>query len=174
MNLLVNFPPAPVRILRDYTVAPLPSYKCCPLKGDRLLVTTWAIVLLVKHPSVTRRATGGAVATPTRGFPRMKSTPTGTRKQVAGGVDETATPRRTVMPAHRSRARSYRRPRNSQARFRGKGKGGRRPRRLQPQSNPRQSTSKTRKRTCGRLQESSCSRSGRMRQIFKGIGHVAP
>jgi len=53
MNLLVNFPPAPVRILRDYTVAPLPSYKCCPLKGDRLLVTTWAIVPLVKHPSVT-------------------------------------------------------------------------------------------------------------------------
>jgi len=42
-----------MRILRDYTVAPLPSYKCCPLKGDRLLVTTWAIVPLVKHPSVT-------------------------------------------------------------------------------------------------------------------------
>jgi len=42
-----------VRILRDYTVTPLPSYKCCPLKGDRLLVTTWAIVPLVKHPSVT-------------------------------------------------------------------------------------------------------------------------
>jgi len=34
-------------------VALLPSYKCCPLKGDRLLVTTWAIVPLVKHPSVT-------------------------------------------------------------------------------------------------------------------------
>ena len=49
----MNFPPAPVRILRDYTVAPLPSYKCCLLKGDRLLVTTWAIVPLVKHPSVT-------------------------------------------------------------------------------------------------------------------------
>ena len=43
-----------MRILWDYTVALLPSYKCCPLKGDRLLVTTWAIVQLVKHPSVTR------------------------------------------------------------------------------------------------------------------------
>jgi len=42
-----------VGILRNYTVTPLPSYKCCPLKGDRLLVTIWAIVLLVKHPSVT-------------------------------------------------------------------------------------------------------------------------
>jgi len=42
-----------MRILRNYTVALLPSYKCCPLKGDRLLVTTWAIVPLVKHPSVT-------------------------------------------------------------------------------------------------------------------------
>jgi len=42
-----------VRILRNYTVALLPSYKRCPLKGDRLLVITWAIVLLVKHPSVT-------------------------------------------------------------------------------------------------------------------------
>jgi len=31
-----------MRILRNYKVAPLPSYKCCPLKGDRLLVTTWA------------------------------------------------------------------------------------------------------------------------------------
>jgi len=47
-----------VRILRDYTVAPLPSYKCCPLKGDRLLVTTWAIVPLVKHPSVTTYLSG--------------------------------------------------------------------------------------------------------------------
>ena len=42
-----------MRILRNYTVTLLPSYKCCPLKGDRLLVTTWAIVPLVKHPSVT-------------------------------------------------------------------------------------------------------------------------
>ena len=42
-----------MRILPNYTVAPLPSYKCCPLKGDRLLVTTWAIVPLVKHLSVT-------------------------------------------------------------------------------------------------------------------------
>ena len=30
---------------------------CCPLKGDRLLVTTWAIVPLVKHPSVTLPST---------------------------------------------------------------------------------------------------------------------
>ena len=42
-----------MRILRNYTLPPLPSYKCCPLKGDRLLVTTWAIVPLVKHLSVT-------------------------------------------------------------------------------------------------------------------------
>ena len=45
-----------MRILQNYTVALLPSYKCCPLKGDRLLVTTWAIVPLVKHPSVTHVA----------------------------------------------------------------------------------------------------------------------
>jgi len=45
-----------VRILPNYSVAPLPSYKCCPLKGDRLLVTTGAIVPLVKHPSVTTAA----------------------------------------------------------------------------------------------------------------------
>jgi len=42
-----------MRILRNYTVTPLPSYKCCLLKVDRLLVTTWAIVPLVKHLSVT-------------------------------------------------------------------------------------------------------------------------
>jgi len=42
-----------MRILQNYTVALLLSYKCCPLKGERLLVTTWAIVRLVKHPSVT-------------------------------------------------------------------------------------------------------------------------
>jgi len=64
----VNFPPAPVRILRDYTVAPLPSYKCCPLKGDRLLVTTWAIVPLVKHPSVTLCT--GPLAGRTKHLPR--------------------------------------------------------------------------------------------------------
>jgi len=48
------FPTTPVRILWNYTVALLPSYKCYPLKGDRLLVTTSAIVLLVKHLSVTQ------------------------------------------------------------------------------------------------------------------------
>ena len=42
-----------MRILRNYTVVLLPSYKCYPLKGDRLLVTTWVIVPLVKHPSIT-------------------------------------------------------------------------------------------------------------------------
>jgi len=71
-----------------------------------------------------QKATGEAVATPTRGFPRMKSTPTGTAKQVAGGVDETATPLRTAMPVHRSRVWSYQKPRNRQAQIRGKGKGG--------------------------------------------------
>ena len=46
-----------MQILRNYTVALLPSYKYCLLKGDRLLVTTWAIVPLVKHPSVTENST---------------------------------------------------------------------------------------------------------------------
>jgi hypothetical protein len=42
-----------MRIIRTYTVIQLPSHKCCPLKGNRLLVTTWVIVPSVKHPSVT-------------------------------------------------------------------------------------------------------------------------
>jgi len=33
-----------VRIIRNYTVVQLPSYKCCLLKGSRLLVTTWVPV----------------------------------------------------------------------------------------------------------------------------------
>ena len=34
-------------------VIPQPSYKCRLLKGDSLLVTTWTIVLLVKHQMIT-------------------------------------------------------------------------------------------------------------------------
>jgi len=94
-----------------------------------------------------QKATGEAVATPTRGFPRMKSTPTGTAKQVAGGVDETATPLRTAMPVHRSRVWSYQKPRNRQAQIRGKGKGGGMLRRLRPTSKPHQEKKSASRRT---------------------------
>jgi len=94
-----------------------------------------------------QKATGEAVATPTRGFPRMKSTPTGTAKQVAGGVDETATPLRTAMPVHRSRVWSYQKPRTRQAQIRGKGKGGGMLRRLRPTSKPHQEKKSASRRT---------------------------
>ena len=98
-----------------------------------------------------RKATGEAVATPSKGPYKTRSTPTRTAKPTTGGVAGTTTPPRTVTPEQRSKAWSYQKSRSRRVRSKEKEREGRRPKRLWPPNKVKLSMSKSRTRTCGKL-----------------------
>jgi len=121
-----------------------------------------------------RRAIGEAGVTPTKGSHKTRSTPTEMAKPAAGGVAETATPPRTATPEQWSRARSYWKSRGRRARSKGKEKGGRMLRRLQPPNKPNPPMSRSRTKTCEKPRAWRCSQLGETTGIFRRTGLAAP